>query len=89
MEVHTLTQLLSMFVMTIHIVATYISETSPQLVSSQPLDLQNYKHNLSQETIPRSPHCVVSDNEPMVSQQMVSYIKKLHYYMYLKITNFN
>ena len=30
---------------------------------------------LSQETIPSSPHSVVSDNVPVVSPQMVSYIK--------------
>ena len=36
------------------------------------------KQNLSQETIPRSPHSVVSDNETVFSPLMVNYIKNLN-----------
>ena len=44
---------------------------------------------MSQETIPRNPHSVVSDNEPVVSPQMVSYIKKSTLLNVSKITKFS
>ena len=73
--------------MTIPIVATYIPRHLHNWsVLTISLDLQNFFFfNLSQETIPRSPHCVVSDNEPVVSPQMVSYIKNYTVSQYNKI----
>ena len=62
--------------MPIPIVPTYIAIflTTGQFISIS-LDLQNKKKKLSKEIIPRSPHSIVSNNEPVVSKEIVSYLK--------------